>query len=522
MNNNMIRIIQPIVLAITFFLIYFFFLKNDIDKKPIYNVIENPGKTVNFANDYIRASVNLKGAKIDSLSFKKYKANDFKTNVEFVQTKIPHYFEFGIISSNTSTVLPSQDDIWILKSQNDFEIVLSWNKNPDLTIERTITLDDKYMIDIKDKITNTTDQNLMLYFYGLLLKHRPVDKTENITFESTSNIAICNDTKLNEITYETIQKTPFAEKIVKGWAGFNDKYWLSSFILKDESNIVIQNNQNEIYQMNVVSPAYQVLSMQTQEFNHRVFAGPKEAKLLDYYKDTQQIAKFDMAIDFGFLYFITKPLFYFLNFMNGFVGNLGICILLLTVLIKILLWPLASKSFASMERMKKLQPEIERLKKQHGEDKAKINAEMMALYKKHKVNPASGCFPMLMQMPVFFALYKVLMVNIEMRHTSFLGWVSDLSEPDPSSLFNLFGLLPYDVPSFLQIGLLPLIMGLVMFIQHRMSPKMQDPMQQNMMMLMPIVLVIVFANMPSGLVIYTTWTYIISIFQQRIIKKSKK
>jgi YidC/Oxa1 family membrane protein insertase len=277
--------------------------------------------------------------------------------------------------------------------------------------------------------------------------------------------------------------------------------------------------EGDRYQIDALGPPLTVQPGQTVEVTDRLFAGAKKVTLLDAYGERYGIPLFDRAVDFGWFYFLTKPIFQVLHFLHNLVGNYGIAILLLTLLVKALFFPLANKSYKAMSQMKKLQPEMVRLREQHGDDKAKMQQELMALYKREKVNPVSGCLPILIQIPVFFCLYKVLFVTIEMRHAPFFGWIRDLSAPDPTSLFNLFGLLPFAVPAFLMIGVWPIIMGITMWLQMRMNPTPPDPTQAMIFNWMPLVFTFMLATFPAGLVIYWAWNNTLSIIQQGIIMK---
>jgi YidC/Oxa1 family membrane protein insertase len=331
--------------------------------------------------------------------------------------------------------------------------------------------------------------------------------------------------KLEEIDYDDLRDDGDIELAsVGGWLGITDKYWLSALIPDQQGEIKatfrhhVTDGQDR-YQVDYLRPAMTLAPGQAIEASERVFAGAKEVQLLDRYKEAYGIPLFDRAVDFGWFYFLTKPLFHVLHFFYKLVGNYGVAILLLTLLVKILFFPLANKSYRAMSKMKKLQPEMMRLREQFGDDKMRMNQELMGLYKKEKVNPISGCLPIIVQIPVFFALYKVLFVSIEMRHAPFFGWIRDLSAPDPTTLFNLFGLIPWDPPAFLMIGIWPLLMGATMLLQTKLNPQPADPMQARIMMMLPLMFIFLFATFPAGLVIYWTWNNVLSISQQWVIMK---
>jgi YidC/Oxa1 family membrane protein insertase len=306
--------------------------------------------------------------------------------------------------------------------------------------------------------------------------------------------------------------------------GITDKYWLTSLVPDQEADLVanfrhVLAEGQDRYQVDYLRPPISVAPSQSIEVTDRFFAGAKEVQLLDAYAERYGIPLFDRAVDFGWFYFLTKPIFHILHFFYQMIGNYGVAILLLTLLVKLLFYPLANKSYRAMSQMKKLQPEMMRLREEFGDDKMRMNQELMALYKKEKVNPMSGCLPIVVQIPVFFALYKVLFVSIEMRHAPFFGWIQDLSAPDPTSIFNLFGLLPFDPPSFLMIGIWPLLMGATMLLQTKLNPQPADPVQAKVMMFLPLMFIFLFATFPAGLVIYWTWNNVLSIAQQWVIMK---
>ena len=360
--------------------------------------------------------------------------------------------------------------------------------------------------------------------YGLInRKYIAVEKAVNILHQGPIG---CIDKNLKEYSYDDI-KDKKSEKFAASkvdWIGITDKYWLSSLIPDKSSNYSSNFNYalkqgTERYQVDFISPVQIIKPGENFSIKSRIFAGVKKVDLLDKYEKQYDIKLFDRAIDFGWFYIITKPVFYAMNFFYGYVGNFGVSILIVTVIIKLLMFTLANKSYRSMKKMKNLQPEIDRIKNLYSDDKARLNQEIMALYKKEKVNPVAGCLPILVQIPVFFSIYKVLYVTIEMRQAPFYGWIKDLSAPDPTTIFNLFGLLPFLPPSFLMIGAWPILMAITMFLQQKMSPEPADPMQAQVMKFMPLIFLFMFSSFPVGLLIYWSWNNILSIIQQYYINK---
>ena len=340
------------------------------------------------------------------------------------------------------------------------------------------------------------------------------------------------DKTLKEVDYDDlvdddVVQPPVRQETTGGWIGFTDKYWLVALIPDAEKRLNTSFNAGKrglesVFQTDYLGDAARVPAGGTLERTDRLFAGAKQVQLLDHYAETMKIEGFDKAVDWGWFYFLTKPIFHMLHWFFEQFGNFGLAILALTVVIKLAFFPLANKSYRSMNRMKVLQPKMMELKERYGDDKQRMNQAMMDLYKKEKVNPASGCLPMLVQIPVFFALYKVLFVTIEMRQTPFYGWIDDLSAPDPLTILNGFGLIPWDVPealSIVNIGLWPIIMGLTMFLQQRLNPTPADPVQAKIFLFMPLIFTFILAPFPAGLVIYWAWNNILSIAQQWVIMR---
>lgn len=481
----------------------------------------------------LEGSISLKGARIDDLSLIKYHTTTDSHSPHIVlfspqDTQNPYYAEFGWVGTSEAMDLPSKDTVWTTKSSQltpDSPVILTWTNSQGITFERTISVDDEYMFTLTDRLTNSKDTSITLYPYGFISRggETPVASTY-VLYEGP--LGVLNGS-LNEISYEDVRDKKSQElSSIGGWLGITDKYWLAALIPDQGSAIKAHFKETSptppIYQVDYLGPAYVIESQKDLTITNHLFAGAKIVSLLDAYEKTINVSKLDRAVDFGWFYLITKPLFYILAYINSGIGNFGISILVLTVLVKLLFLPLANKSYKAMARMKNLQPEIQKLQARYSQDKVRMNQELMAFYKKHRVNPMAGCLPLLIQIPVFFALYKVLYISIEMRHAPFFGWVQDLSAPDPTTLFNLFGLIPWDPPSFLHIGAWPLLMGVTMLLQQRLSPQPADPTQAKVMMFMPIMFTYLLAQFPVGLVIYWTWSNILTIAQQWYIMKNDR
>ena len=517
-------------------------LQSTIKEKESYNVhLDNEqqhnkedqvkieeGQRVAFKNNIISGSINLIGAKIDDLTLLQYKGTVEKNSGDVVllspvNTKEVYYAEFGWLTNNKELELPNNKTIWSADNKMltpDNKINLTWSNTSGVKFVITITLDNDYMFTIEQKVLGIEDANLKPYA-ALSRGDYGNGKSQMIIHEGGIGVF---ENKLQEITFENLDD----KKLYKfsdannGWFGFSDKYWLTAIIPEKSelSNRFVSYNSKhgKRYQADGVMNNITV-DGKTYYNKLHFFAGAKKLSLLDKYETKYNIKLFDRAVDFGVLYFITKPIFIALNFFYSLVGNFGIAIILLTVFIKLLLFPLAYKGFKGMNRLKDLQPEITRLKELYGDDNTRLQKAMLEIYKKEKVNPMSGCFPILLQMPVFFALYKVLYVTIEMRHAPFYGWIKDLSAPDPTNIFTLFGVIPWDPPTFLYIGIWPIIMALTLYLQQKLNPQPTDPVQAKVMKLFPLIFLFMFASFPSGLVLYWSWSNILSITQQMLIKK---
>jgi YidC/Oxa1 family membrane protein insertase len=488
------------------------------------------GQRVKIETPRLHGSIALKGGVIDDLLLADYRETLDPESDEIV-VLIPkgmdsaYYAQFGWVPKGKITV-PSADTVWTASANMltpESPVTLSWNNGEGLIFNRTYAIDANFMFTITQQVQNTTKSPQTLHTYGLVSR-RGTPETTGFYILHEGLLGVFNDT-LTEVDYDDLQESGQVKQTsTGGWIGFTDKYWLTALVPDQKTAInsrFLHSKQNGAsnYQVDYVGPALTIAAgASTQAVNH-LFVGAKEVRLLDGYEEGLGVARFDLAIDFGWFYFLTKPIFYALLWLNNHVLNLGVAILLLTVGIKLVFFPLANKSYTSMSKMKKLQPKMTQIRERYGDDKMRMNQEMMTLYKKEKVNPASGCLPILIQIPVFFALYKVLFVTIEMRHAPFFGWIQDLSAPDPLSLFTLFGAIPWTPPDFLMIGIWPIIMGVSMFLQQKLNPQPADPVQAKIFLFLPLFFTFLLARFPAGLVIYWAWNNTLSILQQWVIMR---
>jgi len=481
----------------------------------------------------LAGSLNLTGARFDDLRLKNYHLTVDPTSptIELLSPasmQEGYFAEFGYAGNELSGAVPGPDTVWSVEGDPTLApgspVLLNWSNDKGLTFQRTISVDETYMFEIIDSVTNNSDAAISVSPYGRITRlYRP--ETTNFFILHEGMIGFFGEEGLEPIKYNKIEeeRTISPPKGSQGWLGITDKYWATALIPSQtqpfQARFSYFDDGRPRYQTDFLSDPLTVAVGQTQSVEKHLFAGAKRVPIIDDYEDTYQIERFDLMIDWGWFYFITKPLFYVLDYFYRLVGNFGISILITTVLLKLLFFPLANKSYVSMANMKKVQPKMEEIKAKHGDDRQAMQKAMMELYKKEKINPVAGCWPVLLQIPVFFALYKVLFVTIEMRHAPFFGWIRDLSAPDPTSIFNLFGLLPFDPPALLMIGIWPLIMGLTMFLQMRMNPTPPDPTQAMIFNWMPVIFTFMLATFPAGLVIYWAWNNALSILQQAVIMK---
>lgn len=481
----------------------------------------------------LTGSIAVTGARIDDLVLTEYREGVPQDSPQITLlsrqgSPHPYFVEFGWIASDRDLAgpMPGPKTPWQTAGTvlaPDRPLVLTWDNGAGLTFERTISLDQDYMFTISQSVRNTGTQPIELSPYGLISR---TDEPDTLGFYILHEGPIgAFNGELKEFDYDEVREDgTITETSTGGWIGITDKYWLAALI-PDQASVTESRfvhskpNGRDKFQVDYLASGLTVPAGGQVEVTNRLFAGAKEVPLIDGYQEQFDIAVFDRAIDFGYFYFLTKPLFYVLHEFNGWFGNFGLAILGLTVIIKLIFFPLANKSYVAMSKLKKLQPEMMKLREAYGDDKQKMNQEVMALYKREKANPLAGCLPILIQIPVFFALYKVLFVSIEMRHAPFYGWVTDLSARDPTSLFNLFGLIPFTPPEFLMIGVWPLLMGFTMFLQQKLNPAPPDPIQARVMMMLPVIFIFLFATFPAGLVIYWTWNNVLSIAQQWVIMR---
>jgi YidC/Oxa1 family membrane protein insertase len=495
----------------------------------------NSAKRIRIDTPVVNGTINLTGAQFDDLHLKNYRetVNPGSPTIVLLNpswTPGAFFAEFGFIPAQGSNVkLPDPKTEWQAPADATLSpgkpVTLTWDNGEGLIFTRTISADDDYLFTIKQEIENKSANPVTLFPYGRI-QRQDTPHVEGIYVLFEGLIGVLNG-ELQEIHYTDVKDD--GQKVTKeatgGWLGFTDKYWAATLIPAQNLNLTAtfqhnRQNDRDVYQTDylgkdavTIAPGGKI----AQE--DRLFAGAKVAQIINNVGEKYKIDRFDLMIDWGWFYFLTKPLFWLLELIKSYVGNFGVAILIVTVIVKLLFFPLQNKSYESMSKMKKLQPEMEKIKQRNPDDRMKQQQEMMALYKREKVSPLSGCLPILISIPVFFALYKVIYVTIEMRHAPFFGWIRDLSAADPTSIFNLFGLLPFTPPHFLMLGAWPLIMGVTMWLQMRLNPTPPDPIQAQLFNWMPIIFTFMLASFPAGLVIYWAWNNTLSILQQSFIMK---
>ena len=504
----------------------------NIEKEKVLNISRDDAiksvKRVNFENENVKGSISLKGFLIDDILFKKYNTEvNSDEKVKYLnpsETNDGYFVETGWAASNiTNTPLPTKNSIWKVVGNNKLSVgnpvTAEWNNKSGLTFRKKIELDEKFLFKVTQEVQNNSSQRVELYPYAQITRNQDPDVVDfYILHEGFIGVF---DEDLQEEGYDDIKEKKKEYSAGEGWLGITDKYWLTALVPEKnqpfKGEFTYKNGFKANYIQNkpvVIQPSGSGIS------ESKIFIAAKEVKVIDGYAETEGINKFDLTIDWGWFYFFTKPLFFIMNYLFELTKNFGIAIVLVTAAVRLLFFPLANYSFRSMAKMKILQPELLRLKELHKEDKVKLQQEMMALYKREKVNPLSGCLPILIQIPFFFAIYKMLFISLEMRHQPFFGWIKDLSAQDPTSIFNFFGLIPWDPPSFLIIGAWPIMMGATMYLQQKLNPTPPDPIQAKIFMFFPLFLTIILAPFPSGLVVYWTINNILTIAQQWVIYRS--
>ena len=479
-----------------------------------------------FENDNIKGSISLSGGSIDDLTFKKYtetlNGNDNIVLLNPKKVQNGYYIETGWATANKNINIPNSNTIWKIEGNNKLTpnspVRLTWTNDNNIKFEKEISLDNQYLFSVNQSITNNSEKTYNFYPYGQIIRNQAPEVT-NFYILHEGLLGVFDD-QLVEQDYDDIQEKKYSVNAKTGWLGITDKYWITSLIPENNKDFRTDFDYKNKFRANFIETnATEVGANETKSNEIKIIIAAKEVDVIDGYAERLNISKYDLAIDWGWFYFIVKPLFFAIDYFFKITGNFGIAIILITACIRIAFFPLANYSFRSMAKMKVLQPEMTRLKELHKEDKMKLQQEMMALYKKEKVNPVSGCLPIFIQIPFFFAIYKMLFVTIEMRHQPFFGWIKDLSERDPTSIFNLFGLIPWDPPSFLIIGAWPVFMGVTMYLQQKLNPTPPDPIQAKIFMFFPLFLTVILAPFPSGLVIYWTINNVLTMAQQYVIMK---
>ncbi|MFY9757421.1 MAG: membrane protein insertase YidC [Pseudolabrys sp.] len=495
---------------------------------------------VSIATDSLQGSIALKGGRIDDLALLKFRETvDPKSPPIFLLspsgTADPFYAEFGWTGAAGANVkLPTSETVWTQSGSGALSInhpvTLTYDNGEGFEFRRTIAVDDKYLFTLKDEVTNKSANPVALYPYALISRHG-TPHTAGYYILHEGLIGVLGDSGLQEFTYKNIEdKKAVNFDITNGWLGITDKYWAATLLPDTTARLKARFSTGMLgtirtYQTDYLLDAQTIAPGATASANARLFAGAKEVAVVNDYDKQLKLNRFDLLIDWGWFYFITKPLFIAIDYLYRLVGNFGLAILIVTVLIKIAFFPLANKSYASMAKMKAVQPQMTALRERYADDKAKQQQELMELYKREKINPLAGCLPIAIQIPVFFSLYKVLFVTIEMRHAPFFGWIHDLSAQDPTNIFNLFGLIPVDptilpvIGQFLHLGAWPLIMGVTMWAQMKLNPAPPDPTQQMIFNWMPLIFTFMLANFPAGLVIYWAWNNSLSVLQQSVIMR---
>ena len=483
---------------------------------------------IKIENKNIIGSISLEGGLIDDISFKNHKQKvEGEKNIEFLnpsQSENGFYVESGWASVGNNIKVPTKNSKWQIEGNKILTekkpVTIKWDNKEGIIFKKKIELDEKYLFKISQEIQNNSSTNIELYPYAQITRNKIPDDIQNFYISHEGFIGVFDD-ELKEDDYDDIEDNKIVRETNEGWLGITDKYWMTVLVPEKGKNFKSTFQYNETFKANyIINDPVKINASSNGSNNFRLFVAAKEVNTIDTYAETQNINKLDLVIDWGWFYFFTKPLFFVIDYLFKLSGNFGIAIVLITLAIRALFFPLANFSFRSMAKMKAVTPEMTRLKELHKDDKVKLQQEMMALYRKEKINPASGCLPVLIQIPFFFAIYKMLFISLEMRHQPFFGWIKDLSAADPTSIFNIFGLIPWDPPSFMVIGIWPILMGASMWVQQKLNPAPTDPIQAKIFAFFPLFLTIILASFPSGLVVYWTINNILTIAQQWVINKN--
>lgn len=495
------------------------------------------GARIAIENDALIGTLSLTGGRLDDISLKEYYVTIEQTeNVHLLspnQTENPRFIDYGWTSTNAALAVPGSKTPWTVvggsKLTKDTPITLSWDNGSGLRFERTIALDDNFMFKVTQKVTNNSGAKVTLYPYGLLSQQGEHHSAQSSWLQHEGPIGYIGD-GLEEVKYKDLRKEQSQKaKADQGWIGITDKYWLNALIPPQGQDVNYNfsykgsredKDNTGRYQADFVGSPMILESGQSGQIESHLFVGAKQYMLLNKYEREVGMPQFDLAVNFGWFWFLSKPFFYALHFLHGFVGNMGVAVILLTILIRGSVFPLTNASYRSFGKMKKVTPQVAALRDKYADDKQKLQQELMSLYQSEGVNPMAGCIPILLQIPIFFALYKLLFVTIEMRHAPFFGWIQDLSAPDPTTIFNLFGLIPWDPPAMLMIGVWPCLMCVAMTIQKKLNPPPQDKFQRDLMNMFPFIITFAMARFASGLVIYWTFSAFIGLIQQIIIMRS--
>jgi len=485
------------------------------------------GDRVSIENSNLSGSISLRGALIDDIVLKNYRESLDKNSKPIVvlspkKSDEGYFVESGWATTKSDIKVPDNNSIWQIKEGKKLTptspVTLEWNNREGVVFSKKIEVDNKYLFKITETIRNEKNKTIELFHYSQITKNTKPN-TENFYILHEGLIGVV-DKNLKEETYSTIEKEKKTYTGKSGWFGITDKYWMSAIIPESGKSFKGEYSFANSYKANFIILEPTIANPQKSTSNTlKIFIGAKEVYPIDNYTEKEKIDRFDLSIDWGWFYFITKPLFFVIDYIFKIVGNFGVAIIILTLIVRIIFFPLANYSFKSMAKMKILQPEMLRIKELYKDDVKRTQQEMMALYKREKVNPLSGCLPILIQIPIFFAVYKMLFVTLEMRHAPFFGWIEDLSAADPTTIFNLFGLIPWSPPSFLMIGVWPILMGITMYLQMKLNPTPPDPIQAKIFAFFPLIMTVMLATFPSGLVVYWTVSNVLTMAQQYYIMR---